>query len=93
MAPSPEFFELDGPGPVAGLVQLFGANLWRVTVATDGDTYHATAASGSLTWLVRGSMSARTTMAIQDPTECPSLSPDDTRVAYKKDVGDGVPDR
>lgn len=63
-----------------------------VTFADDGDTFYATAASGSRTWLVRGSMSARTMTAIHDTAECPSLSPDETRVAYKKDVGDGVPD-
>ncbi|MCJ1683268.1 hypothetical protein [Rathayibacter sp. VKM Ac-2928] len=67
-------------------------NLWGVTFADDGDTFYATAASGSRTWLVRGSMSARTMTAIHDTAECPSLSPDETRVAYKKDVGDGVPD-
>ncbi|TCL86060.1 MULTISPECIES: hypothetical protein [unclassified Rathayibacter] len=92
MASSPEYFELDGPGPVGGLIQLFGTNLWRVTCAADRDTFYATTASGSLTWLVRRSISARRTTAIHDTTECPSLSPNETVIAYKKDVGDGVPD-
>ncbi|QHC60427.1 hypothetical protein [Rathayibacter sp. VKM Ac-2760] len=67
-------------------------NMWGVTFADDGDTYYATAASGPRSSLVRWSMSARTMTAIHDAPECPSLSPDETRVAYKKDVGDGVPD-
>ena len=29
---------------------------------------------------------------IHDTAECPSLSQNETRVAYKKDFGDGVPD-
>ncbi|MCJ1705815.1 hypothetical protein [Rathayibacter sp. VKM Ac-2926] len=29
--------------------------------------------------------------AIHDTAECPSISPDETRVAYKKDVEHGVP--
>ena len=35
-------------------------NIWGITFGSDGDTFYATAASGSSTWLVRGSLSART---------------------------------
>lgn len=62
-------------------------NYWGVTFAGDGDTFFATAASGSSTWLIRGSLSARTSTALQTDAECPSLSPDGTRVAYKKRLG------
>ncbi len=57
-------------------------NIWGVTFA-DADTFYATAASGKKTWLVRGSLSARTLTALRPDAECPSLSPDGTRVAVK----------
>ncbi|WP_436531158.1 hypothetical protein [Actinoplanes sp. HUAS TT8] len=57
-------------------------NLWGVTFADD-DTFYATAASGKKTWLVQGSLSARTLTALREDAECPSLSPDRTRVAIK----------
>jgi hypothetical protein len=62
-------------------------NYWGVTFATDDDTFFATAASGSTTWLVRGSLARRRMTALQTDAECPSLSPDGTRVAYKKRLG------
>ncbi|NQX27488.1 hypothetical protein HQQ81_09010 [Microbacteriaceae bacterium VKM Ac-2854] len=65
-------------------------NVWGVAFAGDGDTFYATVASGQRTWLVRGSLSARTLTAIHDTAECPSLSPDGTRVAYKKNVAAGA---
>ena len=36
------------------------------------------------TWLVRGSLSARRLTALREDAECPSLSPDRTRIAFKK---------
>jgi hypothetical protein len=57
-------------------------NLWGVTFADD-DHFYATAASGGHTWLVRGSLSARTLVSIHVDAECPSLSPDGTRVVIK----------
>jgi len=67
-------------------------NIWGVTFGADGDTFYATAASGSATWLVRGSLSARTLTALRDGVECPSLSPDGLRIAYKKEAsGSAVP--
>ncbi|MEU8664056.1 TolB family protein, partial [Actinoplanes philippinensis] len=66
-------------------------NFWGVTFAPDGDTFYATGASEGRTWLVRGSVSARTLTALHPDVECPSLSPDGTRVAYKRhgDLPDG----
>ncbi|BCJ49725.1 TolB-like translocation protein; signal peptide [Actinoplanes sp. NBRC 14428] len=58
-------------------------NLWGVTFVDD-DRFYATAASGGRTWLVAGSLSARTVTAQRTDVECPSLSPDGTRVAFKK---------
>lgn len=57
----------------------------------DDESFHATAASASAgtTWSVRGSLSAQTLESVREGVECPSLSPDRTRVAFKKDVGRG----
>lgn len=58
-------------------------NLWGVTFLDD-DRFYATAASGGKTWLVSGSLAARTVTSVRADVECPSLSPDRTRVAFKK---------
>jgi hypothetical protein len=59
-------------------------NFWGVTFADDGDTFYATAASGSTTWLMRGSLKEKRLVSLRTDAECPSLSPDQTRIAYKK---------
>jgi hypothetical protein len=61
-------------------------NFWGVTFSSDDNTFFATAASGGHTWLVRGNLRGRTLVAIHDSAECPSLSPDGTKIAYKKNV-------
>lgn len=61
-------------------------NLWGVTFADD-DRFYATAASGGKTWLVQGSLSARRLVALREDAECPSLSPDGTRLAFKTRAG------
>lgn len=58
-------------------------NFWGVTFADD-DTFYATAATGGHTWLVRGSIAQRRMTALRADVECPSLSPDKTRIAFKK---------
>ena len=58
-------------------------NFWGVTFADD-DQFYATAESGGHTWLVRGSVSARKMTALRGDVECPSLSPDGTRIGFKK---------
>ena len=67
-------------------------NYWGVTFVDD-DTFYATAASTSLgkTWLVKGSISARTMTSVRTDAECPSISPDRTRVAYKTRQGNAAP--
>jgi hypothetical protein len=58
-------------------------NLWGVTFA-DGDRFYATAATGGKTWLIEGRLSTRRLTSLQEDAECPSVSPDGTRVVYKK---------
>jgi hypothetical protein len=83
-----ETFKLTVDGKV---VTAANKNLWGVTFVDD-DTFYATAASGRTTWLVRGSLSHRTVTALRSDVECPSLSPDGTRIAFKKH-GDLAPGR
>ncbi|MDA0168644.1 hypothetical protein OJ998_06060 [Solirubrobacter taibaiensis] len=62
-------------------------NYWGLTFADDGDTFYATVAHSNKTWLIRGSIKARRAETIHENVECPSLSPDGTRLGYKKAVG------
>nr|MDT0658402.1 hypothetical protein [Micromonospora sp. DSM 115978] len=68
------------------LVTAIDKNLWGVTFADD-DLFYATAASGGRTWLVRGSVRERRVEALREDAECPSLSPDRSRVVFKKRGG------
>jgi hypothetical protein len=59
-------------------------NFWGVTFAADANRFYATLATGGRTHLVEGDVRARTLTIVHDNVECPSLSPDGTRIAYKK---------
>lgn len=59
-------------------------NFWGVTFAADDETFYATLGTGGHTYLVKGSISRRTVTTVTQNIECPSLSPDGTRVAFKK---------
>jgi hypothetical protein len=63
------------------------ANFWGMTVARDDRTFYATLGSGKDTWLMRGDLDTRTMRTVRTNAECPSLSPDQTRVAYKRRTG------
>jgi hypothetical protein len=65
-------------------------NFWGVTFARDDDTFYATMQTGGQTYLMRGSLSKRELHALRRNVECPSLSPDGTRIAYKHLEGDGA---
>ncbi|MGW6444298.1 TolB family protein [Lentzea sp. NPDC055074] len=62
-------------------------NYWGLTVASDDKTFYATLASGGFTWLVKGDLVTRSVTTLRRDAECPSLSPDGTKVAYKKRIG------
>lgn len=61
-------------------------NFWGVTFAADERTFYATLATGGRTHLVRGDLAARTVTTLRENLECPSLSPDGTRLVFKKRV-------
>ncbi|MET7484658.1 TolB-like translocation protein [Streptomyces sp. NPDC005538] len=61
-------------------------NFWGVTFAADDRTFYATLATKGSTYLVRGDLHTRTVTTVHTNVECPSLSPDGTRIAFKKRV-------
>jgi hypothetical protein len=80
-----EQFEVTRDGEV---VDAPDVNFWGVTFAKDSDRFYATLATGGKTYLIEGRMSTRTARTLRENVECPSLSPDGTRIAFKKLVGD-----
>ena len=61
-------------------------NFWGVTFTRDGSHFYATLASGGRTYLIRGDLAQRQATVLQDNVECPSLSPDNTRIVFKKRI-------
>ena len=59
-------------------------NFWGVTFAADGDRFYATLGTGGTTHLVEGRVSTRRAEVVAEGVECPSLSPDQRRLAFKK---------
>ena len=62
-------------------------NFWGVTFARDNDTFFATLQTSSVSYLVKGSVAKRTVEIVRPGVECPSISPDNTRIAFKKRMG------
>ena len=62
-------------------------NFWGVTFAADGNTFYASLRTAGTTYLVRGELALRKLTVLRDQVECPSLSPDNRLLAYKKRVG------
>jgi hypothetical protein len=66
-------------------VTAIDVNFWGVTfVPGDSDRFYATLATGGKTYLIEGSVSRRTARVLHTNVECPSVSPDGTRIAYKR---------
>lgn len=72
-------------------VRAADVNFWGVTFADD-DHFYATLATGGHTYLIHGDVRTRTAATVLSNVECPSLSPDGTRVAFKKRVPGLSPD-
>ncbi|WP_441246858.1 hypothetical protein [Kitasatospora sp. McL0602] len=63
-------------------------NFWGVTFSSDDNTFYATMSpiSTGKTYLVRGDLAERVLTVLRENLECPSLSPDGTRLVFKKRV-------
>lgn len=61
-------------------------NYWGVTFARDDNRFYATVSTKGRTYLVEGDMKNWSAKALRQNAECPSLSPDNTRIAFKKKV-------
>jgi hypothetical protein len=57
-------------------------NYWGVTFA-GGTSFYATLGTGGHAYLIKGDIARRTATVLRDGVECPSLSPDGTRIVYK----------
>jgi hypothetical protein len=62
-------------------------NFWGVTFTRDGRTFYATLGTGGEMLLVKGNVDTRVMDVIEESVECPSLSPDGRRVAFKQRSG------
>jgi hypothetical protein len=62
-------------------------NFWGVTFTADDNRFYATMSSAGHRYLVEGDFAARTVRTIKENVECPSLSPDGARIAFKQAVG------
>jgi hypothetical protein len=81
-----EAFEVRRAGRTIQAVDL---NFWGVTFVSDETTFYATLGTAGRAHLVRGNIETRVMDVIADDVECPSLSPDNTRVAFKHRTGGG----
>ena len=59
-------------------------NFWGVTFTEDGNRFYATLRTAGVNYLIEGSVDERTGRVIHSAVECPSLSPDGRRLAFKK---------
>jgi len=59
-------------------------NYWGVTFEHDSNFFYATLRTGGVNYLVHGDIKAKTVTVMYKGVECPSLSPDETRIAFKK---------
>ena len=76
---------------IEGVKTVSDMNFWGVTFASDDRTFYATMSTAGKTYLVRGDAVDTSGKTVRENAECPSLSPDGTRVAFKKRVpGDGA---
>jgi hypothetical protein len=58
-------------------------NFWGVTFANRRNLFYATLGTGGKTYLLEGDVRRREARVLRERVECPSISPDNTRIAYK----------
>jgi hypothetical protein len=62
-------------------------NFWGITFAGDERRFYATLSTRGRFYLIEGDVVTRRGRVIADGVECPSLSPDETRIAFKRRRG------
>jgi hypothetical protein len=62
-------------------------NFWGVTFTGQGARFYATLGTGDHHYLVKGDPASKQATVVRDGIECPSLSPDGTRIGFKARVG------
>jgi dipeptidyl aminopeptidase/acylaminoacyl peptidase len=65
-------------------------NFWGVTFTADDRRFYATMSTAGHRYLVEGDIASRSVRTLRENVECPSLSPDGRRLAFKSAV-DGDP--
>jgi hypothetical protein len=65
------------------------ANFWGVTFAPDSNRFYATLGTGGQTYLIEGNLSRREVQILKEGIECPSLSPDNARIVFKRRASSG----
>ena len=61
-------------------------NFWGVTFTDDDNTFYATMHADGRRYLVKGDFAGKTIRTLREWVECPSLSPDGTRIAFKEAI-------
>jgi hypothetical protein len=61
-------------------------NFWGVTFIPDSARFYATLRTAGKIYLVEGNLERRSVQVLREGVECPSLSPDAKRLAFKKRV-------
>jgi hypothetical protein len=67
--------------------QALDFNVWGVTFSPDPHRFYATLGSGGRTYLIEGDLLTHTAWVRRGDIECPALSLDNRRIAFKKRVG------
>jgi len=62
-------------------------NFWGVTFAKNSNLFYATLKTNGKTYLVQGDLGLRKLTVLHENVECPSLSPNNRLIAYKKRTG------
>ena len=62
-------------------------NFWGVTFAKNSNMFYATLKTNGKTYLVQGDLGLRKLTVLHENVECPSLSPNNRLIAYKKRTG------
>jgi hypothetical protein len=68
------------------IIKAVDFNFWGVTFAPDSNRFYATLGTGDQRLLIEGDARRQTARVLRDGIECPAISPDGTRLAFKKRV-------